>query len=120
MSNYTQSIGFTNSCARCREASVVAGMTIACRMHGGQSSEINEETVARLAKFGKEKKLYTQSEVDRLIREGKDEVLDELIEWYESILPTGATFNWYGAVKALKISKDYKKPFDQLSKQKGE
>lgn len=85
MSNYTQSIGFTNSCARCREASVVAGMTIACRMHGGQSSEINEETVARLAKFGKEKKLYTQSEVDRLIREARiDEIRRGKINGYYS------------------------------------
>lgn len=81
------------------------------------------DVVERLNKWFKEpvakhEKVYSQSEVDRLIRESKDEVLDELIEWYEFMLPTGATFNWYGAVKGLKISKDYRKPFNSLSKQK--
>ena len=66
-----------------------------------------------------EPKVFTKSEADRLIREAVDAVLDELIEWYEAEKDFSAQpFNWYGAVKSLKVSKDYKKPFDTLSEQK--
>lgn len=44
-----------------------------------------------------------------------DDVLDELLEWHEVKTQMSAQpFNWYGAVKALKISKDHKKPFNIL------
>ena len=47
--------------------------------------------------------------------EAVDNVLDELLEWYEVKSQMSAQpFNWYGAVKALKISKDHKKPFNVL------
>lgn len=39
-------------------------------------------------------------------------VLDELLEWHEYWTSQHEKpFNWYGAVKALKVSKDHKKPF---------
>lgn len=49
------------------------------------------------------------------VRLGKDEVLDELLEWHEYWSNQHEKpFNWYGAVKALKVSKDFKKPFNVL------
>lgn len=47
----------------------------------------------------------------KLVLGAKDEVLDELLDWYENPPMNVKPFNWYGAVKALKISKDFKKPF---------
>lgn len=60
-----------------------------------------------------------QSQIKTLITEqvrlGKDEVLDELLEWHEYWSNQHEKpFNWYGAVKALKVSKDFKKPFNVL------
>lgn len=49
------------------------------------------------------------------VAEAKDEILDDLLEWeqlWSSIHKE--PFNWYGAVKALKIDKDHIKPFHTL------
>ena len=54
--------------------------------------------------------------IDRLVTEAKQDVLKELVEWYEYALSVDDTsFDWYRAVKALMVSKDHKKPFSQLS-----
>lgn len=60
-----------------------------------------------------------KSEVDEMVREAKDEVLDDLLEWRELWESTHREpFNWHGSVKALKVAKDHKKPFVQLSTNK--
>lgn len=56
--------------------------------------------------------------IDRLVTEAKQDVLKELVEWYEYALSVDDTsFDWYRAVKALMVSKDHKKPFSQLGKE---
>ena len=46
----------------------------------------------------------------------KDEVLGELLSWYHFWESTHKEpFNWYGAVKALKVAKDHRKPFTELT-----
>jgi hypothetical protein len=46
----------------------------------------------------------------------KDDVLKELLDWYEYWRQTNNTpFNWYGAIKAIQVSKDFKKPFNTLA-----
>jgi len=58
----------------------------------------------------------TVEAIDRLVTEAKQDVLKELVEWYEYALSVDDTsFDWYRAVKALMVSKDHKKPFSQLS-----
>lgn len=45
----------------------------------------------------------------------KDEILDDLLEWEQLWSQIHKEpFNWYGAVKALKVAKDHKKPFSTL------
>ena len=66
---------------------------------------------------------YTELEgkIDRLVTEAKQDVLKELVEWYEYALSVDDTsFDWYRAVKALMVSKDHKKPFSQLNDKEGE
>ena len=55
-------------------------------------------------------------EVTRNRNIAKDEVLDDLVEWSELWASMHKEpFNWYGAVKALKIAKDHQKPFNTLA-----
>lgn len=51
--------------------------------------------------------------INKLLIEAKDEVLDELLEWHKYWTNQHKEpFNWYGAVKALKVANDCKRPFN--------
>jgi len=53
--------------------------------------------------------------IQQVERNAVDNVLDELLEWYDIKSQMSAQpFNWNGAVKALKASRDHKKPFNVL------
>lgn len=60
-----------------------------------------------------------QAYTSKKVREGKYEVLGDLLEWYEQWANTHEeAFNWYGAVKAMLVMKDPQKPFAQFTEGK--
>lgn len=78
-------------------------------------------SMKRLARFDETKippdvQAYIEQRCIEARREGYDLALDQLYEWAE--LWNGnhrSEFNYYGAIKSLKVSKDMRLPFVQLS-----
>lgn len=74
-------------------------------MYGAVSENGDDEDV--IIAEARQRLLALRSEWERA---AKDEVLDELLDWYDNPPISIKPFNWHGAVKALKISKDLQKP----------
>jgi hypothetical protein len=58
---------------------------------------------------------YTATKVTEAERQAKYEVLQDLVDWHD-MWNNRQEFNWYGAVKAMQVMKDPRKPFIEFER----